>query len=76
MNNLVKKSIMDEGFTQKEDGTISISENSKVNLFIFNKNKQMFLKYYVNYKKKINNKKIKIAWPSKSPCQTLKFPGV
>lgn len=59
MNNLVKKSIMDQGFTQKEDGTISISENSKVNLFIFNKNKQVFLKYYVNYKKKSTTKKLK-----------------
>lgn len=30
LNNLVKKSIMVKGFTQKEDGTISISENSKI----------------------------------------------
>lgn len=30
LNNLVKKTIMVKGFTQKEDGTISISENSKI----------------------------------------------
>lgn len=30
LNNLVKKTIMVKGFTQKEDGTISISENTKI----------------------------------------------
>lgn len=34
LNNLEKKTIMVKGFTQKEDGTISISENTKVNLFL------------------------------------------
>lgn len=34
LNNMVKKTIIVKGFTQKEDGTISISEN--LNVIFFN----------------------------------------